>query len=168
MIDVARRGNASRNCRVLFLHPACVVLVPMMIACASSSSVPEGSLAATGTPSGPSARSAECIAVADSVRTSMSDERLPGAVPDRRLRYPTPPPDAAVGIPVETFAIVDPDGGIDSTTFRVTGTGDGAYKRAMLHTISRARWRPARVGECRVWSRISIKFTYLGVERLRR
>jgi hypothetical protein len=103
--------------------------------------------------------------VADSVRASVSEDRLPRSIPDHRLRYPIPPPDAAVGVPVETFAIVNPEGGIDSTTFRVTGTGDAAYKGAMLRTISSARWRPAKVGECSVWSRISIEVTYLGITR---
>jgi hypothetical protein len=163
MTNTAAGGSASRSYELPRLHHALPLLLLAVGACASSSSAHEESPAALAARSEAPAQPAACAAVADSVLASVPKERLPWAIPDHRLRYPAPPRDAAVGIPVETFAVVGPDGGIDSTTFRVTGTGDGDYKRAMLRTISKARWRPARVGECAVWSRISIKVTDMGV-----
>lgn len=132
-------GSARMNWPVPLRHRALLLLVLTVGACSSSSKARRGSTPTLVTRSAAPAQSAECAAVADSVRASVPEDRLPLAISDHRLRYPTPPLDAAVGIPVETSAIVSPEGGIDSTTFRVTSTGDVAYKRAMLRTISSAR-----------------------------
>jgi hypothetical protein len=163
--DSVLLSNAHTNRQLPLGHRALLLLLLTVGACSSSSALREGSTSTPVTRSAAPAQSAECAAVADSVRASVPEDRLPRAISDHRLRYPTPPLDAAVGVPVETFAIVSPDGRIDSTTFRVAGTGDVAYKRAMLRTVSSARWRPAKVGECSVWSRIGIEVTNLGITR---
>jgi hypothetical protein len=99
------------------------------------------------------ADSARCVALADSVRAGTLLEALPIAAPVERPKVPRPPRDAVAGVPLHTTFLVTPYGLADTATVSVTGTRDAGYRREMVETLLRTRFRPATVAGCPTWGR---------------
>jgi hypothetical protein len=107
-----------------------------------------------------------CDRVRDSILTRVPSERWPNARSAiRPSHYPRVPSDVPAGVPVSASLVVLPDGSLDLTSFKVTGTTDVGYKRTALEFISKQQWAPATVSGCPVISRAGFITTYLGITR---
>ena len=103
---------------------------------------------------------AECDRVRDSVLDRVPPENWPNARASNRevLRF-RPPFDAVVDVPITASMTVLPNGVLDSTSFRITGTADPHYERTARDFLLNMKWIPARVGDCPVVSRASLLLT---------
>jgi len=111
---------------------------------------------------------AECGRVRDSVFTRVPPDDWPTARPSNRvLSPPKGPLDAVVGVPITASMIVLPNGVLDSSSFRVTGTADPQYEKRVRDFLLRLKWIPAIVGGCPVVSRAGLIVTSLGITRRR-
>lgn len=107
-----------------------------------------------------------CDRVRDSILTQVPSERWPNARwASRPLHYPKVPPDAPAGVPVTASIVVLPDGSVDLSSFKVTGSTDEEYKRTAFEFMSKQRWTPATVSGCPVMSRAGFAVTFLGITR---
>lgn len=107
-----------------------------------------------------------CDHVRDSILTQVPSERWPNArTAIRPSHYPKVPSNVRAGVPVAASLVVLPDGSLDLSSFKVTGTGDADYKRAAFEFISKQQWTPATESGCPVISRAGFIATYLGITR---
>lgn len=126
---------------------------------------PPTTAAATAVPFLDPADSARCATLADSVHAATAMEALPISTPVERPHVPRPPHDAVAGVPLRTTFLVTPDGWADTATVSVTGTHDAGYRREMVLTLLRTRFRPATIAGCPSWGRGD--FITVGVPRRR-
>jgi hypothetical protein len=105
-------------------------------------------------------RRAECDRVQDSVFTRVHPDKWPIARASNRevFRFRAPF-DAVVDVPITASMIVLPNGVLDSTSFRITGTADPHYEKTARDFLLKMKWIPARVGDCPVVSRASLLLT---------
>jgi hypothetical protein len=83
-------------------------------------------------------------------------------------RPPKAPFDAIAGARITASIIVLPDGSVDSTTLKVTGTGDGQYAIKMLEWLSKeAKWTAGTVAGCAVVSHAGLITVRVGITRTR-
>ena len=116
----------------------------------------------------PEAVAANCGRIRDSVLTKVPVDRWPAAHAVNHARPPKAPLDAVAGAPVTASIIVLPDGSVDSTTLKVTGTGDGQYEIKMLEWFSKEqKWTAGTVAGCAVVSRAGLVVVRLGIMRSR-
>jgi hypothetical protein len=109
-----------------------------------------------------------CDRVRDSVLTQVPFERWPNARPATRApHWPKPPSDASVGVRVSASLVVFPNGSIDLSSLKVTGTTDAEYPIRVLEFLSKQKWIPATVAGCPVVSRAGFVVTPLGITRRR-
>lgn len=109
-----------------------------------------------------------CDRIRDSVLTSVPVDRWPAAHAVNHPRPPKAPFDAIVGVPVTASIIVLPDGSVDLSTFKFTGTGDGQYEIKVLEWLSKEqKWTAGTVAGCAVVSRAGLVVTALGIKRRR-
>lgn len=112
--------------------------------------------------------SSACERVRDSIVTQVPFEQWPGARSAvRPSHYPRAPSDAPAAVPVTASAVVLPDGSIDVSSFKVTGTGDLEFEKAAWEFMSKQKWIPATVAGCPVVSRAGFVVTFLGITRRR-
>lgn len=107
-----------------------------------------------------------CDHVRDSILTQVPSERWPNARwATRSSHYPRVPADAPAGVPVTASIVVLPDGSVDLSSFKVTGTTDVEYKRTALEFMSKQQFTPATVSGCPVMSRAGFVVTFFGITR---
>jgi hypothetical protein len=107
-----------------------------------------------------------CDHVRDSILTQVPSDRWPNArTAIRPSHYPRVPSNVPAGVHVAASLVVLPDGSLDLSSFKVTGTGDPDYKRAAFEFISKQQWTPATVSGCPVISRAGFITTFLGITR---
>jgi hypothetical protein len=143
-----------------------LAIAALLIGCAGRSA-PEPSRTAAAAPVTflDAADSARCATLADSVRAATPLEALPISTPIERPDVPRPPRDVAAGVPLRTTFLVTPDGRADTAAVSVSGTQDAGYRREMVRTLLRTRFRPATMAGCPNWGRGD--FITVGVSRRR-
>lgn len=109
-----------------------------------------------------------CDRIRDSVLTSVPADRWPAAHAVNRARMPKAPFDAVPGVPVTASITVLPDGSVDPSSFKLTGTADGHFKIEIREWLSRAtKWTAGAVAGCAVVSRAGLSVVSLGIIRSR-
>jgi hypothetical protein len=107
-----------------------------------------------------------CDHVRDSVLTQVPFERWPYARSTTHTSSrPRAPSDAVAGAPVTATLVVFPNGSIDLSSLKVTGTTDAEYPLRVLEYMSKQKWIPATVAGCPVVSRAGLVVTLLGITR---
>ena len=110
-----------------------------------------------------------CDRIRDSVLTTVPVDRWPFAhAVNRAARPPKVPVDAVSGIPVTASIIVLPNGSVDPSSLKVTGTGDGQFKIKIREWLSReTKWTAGTVAGCAVVSRAGVSVVSIGIIRSR-
>jgi hypothetical protein len=117
----------------------------------------------------PDVVASNCDRIRDSVVTSVPVDRWPVAhAVNRASRPPKSPFDAVPGVPVTASIIVLPNGSVDPSSLKVTGTGDGQFKIRVLEWLSReTKWTAGTVAGCAVVSRAGVSVVSIGIIRSR-
>jgi hypothetical protein len=116
----------------------------------------------------PDVVASNCDRIRDSVLTSVPVDRWPAAHAVNRARPPKAPFDAVPGVPVTASIIVLPDGSVDTSSLKVTGTADGQYEIKVLEWLSKeTKWTAGTVAGCAVVSRAGLSVVSLGIIRSR-
>jgi hypothetical protein len=116
----------------------------------------------------PDVVASNCDRIRDSVVTSVPVDRWPVAHPVNRARPLKAPFDAVPGVPVTASITVLPDGSVDPSSLKVTGTGDGQFKIRVLEWLSReTKWTAGTVAGCAVVSRAGVSVVSIGIIRSR-
>ena len=116
----------------------------------------------------PDAVASNCERIRDSVLTKVPVDRWPAAHAVNRARPPKAPFDAVAGVPVTASIIVLPDGSVDPSSLKVTGTADGQYEIRVLEWLSKqTKWTAGTVAGCAVVSRAGLSVVALGIIRSR-
>ena len=109
-----------------------------------------------------------CDRIRDSVLTSVPVDHWPAAHAVHQARPPKPPFDAVPGVPVTTSIIVLPDGSVDPSSFKTTGTADGQYEIRVREWLSKeTKWTAGTVAGCAVVSRAGVSVVSIGIIRSR-
>ena len=116
----------------------------------------------------PEVVASNCDRIRDSVVTSVPVDRRPVAHALSRARPPKAPFDAVPGVPVTASITVLPDGSVDPSSLKVTGTADGQFKIKVLAWLSReTKWAAGTVAGCAVVSRGGVSVVSMGIIRSR-
>ena len=112
---------------------------------------------------------ARCMALNDSVFATLPPEVLPEAkLHGEPPKIPPPISAAQRGVPLSFTYLVRPDGVSDTSTVVVTGTQNKRFRDLVVRYARRNQMAPAESDGCPVWSKVSVKITPLGIERVRR
>jgi hypothetical protein len=116
----------------------------------------------------PDAVASNCDRIRDSVLTKVPVDRWPAAHAVNHPRPPKAPFDAVAGAPITASIIVLPDGSVDLSTLKVTGTRDGQYETKVLEWLSKeAKWTAGTVAGCTVVSHAGLVTVRVGIMRTR-
>jgi hypothetical protein len=109
-----------------------------------------------------------CDRIRDSVLTKVPADRWPVAHAVNRARPPKAPFDAVAGVPVTASITVLPDGSVDPSSLKVTGSADGQYEIKVLEWLSKeTKWTAGTVAGCAVVSRAGLSVVRIGIPRSR-